>query len=89
MDLNLLVPPYIAPKTVFSSTRFRCKKCILPFIYGAKINFWLVNFKGIVYVSYILEILFHKQGLECDIILMSFDGDASVTNAKLIHWKML
>ena len=25
-----------------------------------------------------LEILFHKQGLECDIILMSFDGDASV-----------
>jgi hypothetical protein len=44
----------------------------------AKINFWLVNFKGIVYVSYILEILFHKQGLECDIILMSFDGDTSV-----------
>ena len=46
LDLNLSVPPYIAPKTVFSSTRFRCKKCISSFIYGAKINFWLVNFKG-------------------------------------------
>ena len=28
---------------------------------------------------------FYKQGLECDIILMSFNGDASVKNTKLIH----
>ena len=55
LDLNLLVPPYIASKTVFSYTRFRCKKCISPFIYGAKINFWLVNFKRFLR-SYILEI---------------------------------